>query len=172
MLFLASVYHTGTRFCRESLFSDFNFSPCNIGTYPEATDLHIRPERAEPLKHWLNTAEHVVVPLRHPMLVAASWKARGLELETLDEQWRTLVDVVISHDPIYLPIDRPNRGFYLEELNRRMGLDLETDWEPVGFKLPHEMKNSEPLTINERQQAEYWACLPPFLDIYGVPTND
>jgi hypothetical protein len=164
-LLLASVYHTGTRFCRGSLFSDFNFGSQVIGSDAEATNIHIEPVHIKPLQYWLNAADHVVVPLRHPLLVAESWKARGMELAALDEQWRTLADVVVPHDPIYLPIDHPDRDLYLKELNQRMGLDLETDWQPVGGILPHEIRNNEPLTDNERQQAERWA--PLFMNLYG-----
>ena len=166
-LFLASVYHTGTRFCRESLFSDFNFDPHAVSSRPEAAHVHIEPVHIKPLQHWLNTAEHVVVPLRHPQLVAVSWKVRGMDLKALDEQWRTFIDVVMPHDPIYLPIDHPDRCFYLEDLNQRTGLNLKTDWKPVGYRLPHEIKNKEPLTTNERQQAEHWSCLPLFRSMYG-----
>jgi len=158
-LLLASVYHTGTRFCRESLFRDFSFGSQAIGSQAEATNIHIEPVHIKSLQHWLNTADHVVVPLRNPLLVAASWKARGMELAALEEQWQTMVDVVMPHDPIYLPIDHPDRCLYLEALNQRIGLDLTTDWQPVGRRLPHEMINDEPLTDNERQQAEHWAGL-------------
>jgi len=164
-LFLASVYHTGTRFCRESLFSDFSFGPHTIGEHPQATQIHIELAHIEPLQHWLNTAEHIVVPLRHPMLVAGSWKARGLDLVALDEQWRVFADVVMPSDPIYLPLDHPDRGLYLEILNQRMGLDLKTDWRPVGSRLPKDIRNDEPLTSDERHSAECWSCL--LEDVYG-----
>jgi len=164
-LLLASVYHTGTRFCRESLFGDFSFGPRTIGTNPQATYVHIEPVHIEPLQYWLKTAEHTVVPLRHPLLVASSWKARGLHLTLLDEQWRTLVDVVMPRDPIYLPLDHPDRGRYLEVLNKRMGLNLKTDWQPVGSRLPVDIRNDEPLTSAERRRAEDWSDL--FEDVYG-----
>ena len=167
MLFLASVYHCGTRFCRESLLSDFNFDPHTIGTCPQATHIHIEPAHFKSLQYWLNAAEHIVVPLRHPVLVAESWKARGLDLEALDEQWCTLADVVVPHDPIYLPVDHPDRCLYLEVLNQRIGLDLKTDWEKVGARLPQDIRNDEPLTSDERQRAEHWSRLGVFVDVYG-----
>ena len=157
------------RFCRESLFSDYNFGPVDDSNRPRGEHRHIEPAQIKILQHWLNEAEHVVVPIRHPVKVAESWKLRNYDLAALDEQWRTLVDVVAPHDPIYLPVDHPDRNLYLDVLNERMGLDLQTDWKPVGGRLPHEILNEEPLTEDEQKQVEYWSVNVPMVqEIYGV----
>jgi len=166
-LFVPSVYHTGVRFCRESLFSDFKFES-QVLPNPEATSIHIEPTHIKVLQHWLNEAEHIVVPLRHPSLVARSWKLRNYDMDALDEQWRMLASVVAPYDPIYMPVDHPDRSLYLDALNERMGLELQTDWQPVGYRLPHEVINDEPLTDDELDQAEYWSYnLPMVREIYG-----
>lgn len=94
---------------------------------------HIHPS----LKHrFLPLLEDntVVIPLRHPKVVAKSWQARKKDELEMIEAWRCLVNDVDAFNPHYLPVDADNRDEHLKKLNADLGLDLETDWQPKGVK--------------------------------------
>ena len=76
----------------------------------------------------------IVIPLRHPKVTAESWKSRKKDEQEMIEAWECLVNDIDPFDPIYLPVDSDRRDEYLAGLNEKLGLDLETDWEPKGVK--------------------------------------
>jgi hypothetical protein len=76
----------------------------------------------------------IVVPLRHPMKVAQSWKNRGKPIvshpkhEPMIAMWRTLIDVIAPLEPLYVPVDSENRDVYLAKLGKATKRRLKTDW--------------------------------------------
>ena len=130
MIVLASVPHSGSRFVLKLLPQPVFFRHVYEG---ESIEQIVALSRAYP----------VVVPLRHPLAVAQSWKDRGKPIashpkhEPMVAMWRTLIDVVDPLYPRYLPIDVPDRDAYFA--------GLETDWVPVKDSNPH-----VPLTDEDR----------------------
>ena len=94
-----------------------------------------------------------IIPLRHPLVVARSWTARGGDILELIESWELLVNEIDPLNPIYLPIDAPGRNQHLENLNNRCYMNLKTDWEPVGsvngnYNLRHEDIEGDKLMVD------------------------
>ena len=69
-----------------------------------------------------------IVPLRHPELVAISWKRRGEEVSDAIPYWQALIEVIDPLEPCYLRLDSEYRDADLDVINGRWGLNLETDW--------------------------------------------
>jgi len=70
----------------------------------------------------------MIIPLRHPYLVAKSWELRGKPLTELTENFKLLVNELDPLSPLYLPIDVENRQDYLDKINKELGLELRTEW--------------------------------------------
>ncbi len=158
---LTSVWHTGTRFMQRELFIDFNFSPIRVGFPKQATMIHMEKRHRKVLEDRLYSCDYVVVPLRHPVNIWRSWKARHKPLDLLREQLQILTELVAPVRPIYLPLDHSEREWYLSELNSRMDADFQTEF-PV---VKHEV---EPGTLNpeELREAHSYLFHEPFSSIY------
>lgn len=136
MILIASVHHTGTNFVWQHLlngmtevgmnYSHYAIPPVCIGF----VRIHCDLLQHDYLEYWLKHAL-CIVPLRHPLTVAVSWKARDKDLSELPGQWQILKNEVDPHDPMYLPIDSPDRMNWLDRISRNMGQELQTDWPVV-----------------------------------------
>lgn len=112
MILVPSVPHTGTHFVRDHLLAG-----CPVPVKCE----HIYPNSRVDLERIAGQAGvTTIVPLRHPMAVALSWKQRGKELALLPDYWRRLVTHIDRHEPCYLPVDHPCRDAFLDRLNARL----------------------------------------------------
>ncbi len=167
MIVVASVHHTGTNFVWQDLLSGLTEVGMNYGHYgkiqpPENgfTRIHCDLAQYDYLEWWLERY-NCVVPLRHPMSVAASWKARGEDLSLLPFQWEILKNEVDPHKPSYLPMDVPERDKWLAEFNERNGLNIHTDW-PVIMSC----NKSAELSQNDRQ-AVIEVMADGFFDRFG-----
>jgi len=76
----------------------------------------------------------IIIPLRHPYLVQESWVRRGKPLSELIENFKLLINELDPLNPLYLPIDVENRQDYLDEINKKLDLDLRTNWSIVNSK--------------------------------------
>lgn len=72
-----------------------------------------------------------IIPLRHPLVVAESWKARGGNIFEMIDMWEFLVNEIHPLNPVYLPIDSPYRDIALGDINAWLGMNMTTDWSPV-----------------------------------------
>lgn len=98
---IVSIPHTGSELLSHILKRPF----CHIG------------EEAEP-------HQNMVIPLRHPYVVAESWKRRGpYDLDDLYRRWELLINDFDPFDPFYVAIDTPLRDSQLKAIK-----DIETDW--------------------------------------------
>lgn len=119
-MIVASVPHSGSRFVSELVRAPF------LHVYTTGESL------GEIRKH-----DVIVVPVRHPMAVAQSWKNRGKPIvshpkhEPMMAMWRTLIDVIAPLKPYYVPVDSENREQYLAKLGKRIRRKLTTDWRKV-----------------------------------------
>lgn len=50
----------------------------------------------------------------------------------MGDYWRRLYTAIDPLQPLYLPIDRPDRQVYLDRINEVTGMSLTTDWPVVG----------------------------------------
>ena len=75
-----------------------------------------------------------IVPLRHPVEVAKSWKAREKKLSIMLRQWELLEEVVLPRNPMFLPVDHENRDVYFQVIREACDPNLATDWTPKGGK--------------------------------------
>ena len=134
MIVLVSVWHTGTNFVFQHLFA--GLAPvgmnhnCYLNGHPPNSGLvriHCDFDQHKYLPYWVSKFR-CVVPLRHPLSVARSWKAREKNLKLLPVQWQVLKRDVAPHNPLYLPLDALDRQDWLDRINEALGMDLQTDW--------------------------------------------
>lgn len=123
---IPTIQHTGTKLLAR-MFRGYHWA-----SFIEETE----EERVLYLGHLnRNTIENIkkleypiITTVRHPYLVAESWKRRGKPLSELIQNFRLLVDEIDKLNPLYLPIDVDNRQQHLDVINLELGLNLETDW--------------------------------------------
>ncbi len=115
----------------------------------------------------LDEAAAVICPMRHPLLVAKSWKQRGKDItDELEQFWRAQVDVIDRCGKVhYLCLDLPDvRGWQLELINSDLDLELDPgDW-PV--LRDHRILPPTELTQGEREYVclHHWAAAESFFD--------
>ena len=137
MIVVASVPGSATRFVIEHLLAPRrragkDSGPCVDSYYFQ----HLETEHIPSLRR--TAAKYpCIIPLRHPVAVALTWKKRRNNIAHLCSQYRALVTALDPLHPFYLPVDVPNRQKYLDLINAEAGLNLVTDWpvwKPSGEK--------------------------------------
>jgi hypothetical protein len=150
---------TGTHFLRELLKDE------------ESNVVHIWPNEVEVWSQALH--EHdpsIIVPLRHPMEVAKSWKrrpGRGLELDKLPYWWQYMIGLVDPAKPWYLPLDVPDRDGYLDQINFDLGLSLKTDWAVKREELASIPVDSKLTPVERRRVQDMIVKGAPFFSRFG-----
>lgn len=92
---------------------------------------------------------NIIVPLRHPHAIMASWAKRDRPVNELYEAVKLLAE--FSDEFEYLCVDLPGiRDQQLQAIAERYGIPFETSWEPV-TELPRTPAITNPKSI-----------LPPF----------
>ncbi len=163
MLIFPTVQHTGSHFVVGLLGFDINkaMSWKHDGKGEYYFD-HIHPA----LKHRflpLLEGKTIIIPLRHPKVVAKSWADRKKDEQELIECFECLVNDVDKFDPYYLPLDSDRRDEYLQKINEGLGLDLVTDWGAKGVKQNNQSLRHTDVTASRNVEA---LCerIKPFLD--------
>ncbi len=152
-ILILGVPHTGNHFM--------------LALIPEAAQQHPwpNPTPAGVWREMMAEAEAVVCPMRHPLLVAKSWRKRGKSLEDLTEFWRLQVEVVDRHSPHYICLDKPEiRDGQVELINRTLELELNAgDWPVLRDRVIH---NATELTEDERGYVllHHYAAAEAFFD--------
>jgi len=127
---IPSIQHTGTKFVAR-MFKEYQWKSLNEEWHePSIFVGHISNGMLPHVKSKLEQYQ-AVIPLRHPFLVAESWKRRGKPLPELVNNFRLLVNEVDKFEPCYLAIDSDDREEQLKFINLRLNLDLKTDWSVV-----------------------------------------
>lgn len=127
MIVVTSVPHTGSQFVTKHLLSGAGLTSPN-DVYFQHTENGTVPM----LRKLMKAGWPCIVPMRHPLKVAGTWTGRGLELHTLWNSWRRLVTAIDPLNPLYLPIDVPNRQTYLDVINEALCQDIRTNWPVIG----------------------------------------
>ena len=76
---------------------------------------------------YMKGGDPAIVPLRHPYLVAESWKRRGKPLEDMKTAYRRL-PILGALGAYFLPMDVDGRDSYLEAIKTGLGLPVSTKW--------------------------------------------
>ncbi len=74
----------------------------------------------------------IVVPLRHPRIIARGWKSRAKSMEMLSYQWMMLKEIVDPYKPYYLPIENDDRDEWLATFSKGIGRYVDDSWPVVG----------------------------------------
>lgn len=86
-------------------------------------------------KHWRKAHKFghpIIVPLRHPEDVARSWVKRNADMRVFDDMWGRLVRDIAPMVSCWIRVDHADREKDLARLGDLLGLELSTDWAPVG----------------------------------------
>ena len=134
MILVCSVHHTGTQFVEQVILYKFknigNSTSAHIKGIPKGrnmTRVHCELAYVRSLEWWCPQYP-IIVPMRHPQKVFESWKVREKNLDHLVRQYHILKKLVAPYNPYYLPIDVFERETWLENINARFGLDIQTNW--------------------------------------------
>ncbi len=126
MICVTSVPQTGTQFVIDHLLESFERCtemPAERGYFY----MHVYQKGIPEIRGWLKQYP-CIVPMRHPLKVAKSWRAREKPVGEMCDFYRRLVTAVDPFEPFYIPLDVPTRQTYLDLINESLGLGLETDW--------------------------------------------
>ena len=169
LVVIPSVWHTGTHFMVDQVVPDFTPHHFDHRTWIAGSPVgdiqvrcHCEPAYENSLKRWGKEAQ-CLVPIRHPMSVAESWKARGKvnRFSELAEQWMLLKKYISPHNPLYLPVDSPDRESWLEKIRIFLDSDIQTDWPVV-------MSSNKSATLTEAERATVLEVMADgFFDRFG-----
>ncbi len=127
--FVTSIPRSGTNFTRYHLLEGEKVLSMHFwaGYLQECLDL--------------TKSRPTIIPLRHPLKVAGSWKNYNVgyyathplvierwPLRNLPGLWGQLREDFAPLNPQFLPIDSPRREEHLEILNKNLGTEFKTDW--------------------------------------------
>ena len=136
MIIVASCPHTGSHFAVNTI--GLPLRNWDRGGVSAQNLYHVYSgESLEIIKRGAREGATLVVPMRHPMAVAQSWANRGKPIaehpvhEPMIKLFRNLIEHVVPLNPLYLPVDVPNRDKYLRALSDVVGRELKTDWAPA-----------------------------------------
>jgi hypothetical protein len=158
-IFLPTIMHTGTQFCRTFLFDKEEFATgygmkgCHVDD--AGINHYIRTEL---------TDEHIiVVPIRHPYRVYHSFLKRNKDKNEFMEQWMNMLEHIHPLNPWYIHIDLEERIQDLARLEKFLNhkfkhLDGIYAWEVVNSKAgTHKQTLEELATVEVPQEfIEYY----------------
>jgi len=124
MIVVPSVHHTGTKLVFDEILRDVPSL--------HKQRIHMEPKFLDWLHGIIGTGAQIIVPLRHPRIVAIGWKLRAKRLEELDEQWKILKEEIDPYNPYYLPIEHEDRDKWLAQIATGIGRSLGTNWPVIG----------------------------------------
>lgn len=133
IIVVPSVHHTGTKLVFNDILRDLVAFNQQDKTPRDSGKLriHIDAPFLEDLHYWCAKCS-IIVPIKHPRDVAIGWKVRFKKLGELAQQWTWLKEEIAPYDPLYLPIDLPDRDEWLDKVNLKLNLKLNTDWPVIG----------------------------------------
>ena len=121
VILVASVHHTGTKLVYDGILTGIE----------NKLRIHLEPRFHRDIQECLGLAT-IIVPLRHPRIVARGWKFRSKSLEMLGAQWTMLKEVIEPHWPCYLPIENEDRDDWLDKVILAIGRKVDTSWPVIG----------------------------------------
>jgi len=162
-ILLLSIQHNGTQFTRYLLLSALKQLPLEQipARLDPADKLRYDHIEERSFEYYAELARETltVVPLRHPAEVVRSWSWRyGVErrkdmFDRLPDRYDWLVNHIDKANPYYLPVDSEQRDAWLGALRVATGLDLVTDWAPLGHA--QDRPDSQPVVPGERDLLDF-----------------
>ena len=136
MIVVTSVPHSGTHFVAHHLLEELpNKRSLGYFSPPAPTTgkyvCHTYDESMQDLTNALDNGNPCIVPIRHPLKVAVSWKRRGKDPNDAIPFWQRLIDQIDPYCPFYLPMDSDEREDWLDNIHKAPywgSLVAETDW--------------------------------------------
>lgn len=129
-ILLPTLRHSGTHFVREALKLPWHRidhwrgeDDCIVQTHFDLPLMHLAEECAR--------AMPVMIPLRNPESLARTHMARYGHVDHLKEGLPVMREFIRRCNPIWLPIDSPNRDAWLALASERLGMTLRDDWPVV-----------------------------------------
>ena len=104
-----------------------------------------------------------VIPLRHPYLVAESWKRRGKPVTDLVTAYKKLPELFDCLNPYYVPMDTEDRDDYLVQIEKGLGISLSHDWPIINSYQHTSDLNRDEIEPNELI-IDLVSEIKPFLD--------
>lgn len=179
-----TIPHCGSTFIVELLRKHgFYQIPGVLTDLPASVDKmrfeHTYPGDARALAYQINSGEFdlAVIPVRHPIQVVTSWRRRGrgiiryssrplasrkaAPLQMCVDEMGRFLGAVSPGKVFTIAIDRPTRAVQLDQLSRRLGRHLETDWAPRG-EHPHNRTGVE-IADEEWTYAQHMCGRQPFV---------
>lgn len=144
-----TIPHTGTRFLMSDVFKNFeqlklqsNYHHPDYGVVNDYDTIkfyceHVFNHMIHAINKYCEQCEAIAIPLRSPHKIVRSWligdSGWSEEIELI-HCWNNLINVVDrKFNPFYICIDRPKlRDIQLQKLSDKIGINLQTDWNPVG----------------------------------------
>lgn len=123
--YIISIPHTGTRFLRQLLGIARRDRTC-----PHHHILAKSPTAHVQMANQVRRG--IVVPLRDPRAVLATWIKHKRRVSDYLKSWELLEELDAKWPLLYLCVDHPKRDEQLAHLARYFELPLATDWQPVG----------------------------------------
>jgi len=158
VVLLPSIQHTGSRFVRWDILKRYEHAQlyenpsegfCKRTVYYE----HMGDSRKSYRFRRLLPLYPTIVPLRHPRRVFKSWIDRGQNVEDCINEWVNLIEIVIPHNPYYLPIDSVDREVYLQKINEDLNVRNDQNWRPRGNNKGTMYLNPEEITLPDNAES-------------------
>ena len=141
-MIIYSIPHTGTHFLKDLL---------------EKSGLTVK---ALHIEGWKPTKEHIINPIREPFKTWVTWESRNRE-QDFKIRWLLLDEIYRTQDVSIIPIDTDDRDKHLQDLSKRLNLELYTEWKPVSSQ-PHkavkkiDLKEIYYLSVVKKYYSNQW----------------
>lgn len=162
---ILSIMHSGTHFIKDHLLKDRPVKYHHIG---EEVDDMLRKAEAEP---------NLLVPMRHPLATATTWKRRARPMDWMPECFELLATVVAALDVWYIPLDVSDRDSYIDAINSSLGWNMD----PAGWPLIGHLPQHRTWELDEadrdilipvlEKHSEFWMRWYPDLYNYKSPPH-
>lgn len=128
-----SIQHTGTHFLADMFVPQYHWA--SLVERDERPTIHVGHISPGQFPHILKLLDEipVLIPVRHPYVVAESWKRKNKPIGELVIAYK-LLNQIKDKTPYYLAVDSLEREQQLAEINCKLQLNLQTDWEPRNVK--------------------------------------
>lgn len=131
---IPTIQHTGTKFLAKLFPQHYHWASFQEDTSDKVDVLYLGHLTINSIEAIKRLDCPVLVPLRHPYLVAESWMRRNKPINQLAQNFCLLINEIDNKDPYYLPIDVENKQDYLDKINAGLNLNFSTDWKVENSK--------------------------------------
>lgn len=134
MIIIPTVQHTGTHRIAKLFPMGWTWAALNEEVTGNILKVgHINENSIENIKNLVKYYP-AIIPLRHPYRVEESWKRRGKCPGEMERHYRLLINELAPLNPSFIAIDTDQRQAQLDQVNEKLGLNLETNWDVLNSK--------------------------------------